>query len=121
MNYANFGDSITRKYGVVIEHWPLPTFCSPSDIKTRNEVSVLFNAWSSGTARFRRLSNEEWEAWEAESFQSALNSTLQRSEETSAGNVDPEGTTDEQGMALFLTLSPADMHNTYPHNSSPWP
>lgn len=75
MNYQNFDDSITAKLGVVIEGWPLNKFCSPSDVKSRNEVSVLFNAWSSGTARFRRLTTEEWREWEECRFTSALAGT----------------------------------------------
>ena len=75
MNYANFEGAITEKHGIVIENWPLKTFCSPSDVKSRNEVKVLLHAWESGTSRFRLMSAEEWEGWSEARFQQALNDT----------------------------------------------
>lgn len=72
MFYQNFDDSITNKYGVVIDRWPLEKFCSPSDLKSRNEVNVLFNSWSSGTTFFRRLTSREWEEWKEKRFASAV-------------------------------------------------
>lgn len=75
MNYANFEGAITEKHGIVIENWPLKTFCSPSDVKSRNEVKVLLHAWESGTSRFRLMSAEEWEGWSKARFQQALNDT----------------------------------------------
>ncbi|KAL7283094.1 hypothetical protein ACG7TL_002519 [Trametes sanguinea] len=63
MIYATFEESITVKYGVVCERWPLPRFCSPSDISSPVELEILRNAWESGTTRFRSLSNEEWAQW----------------------------------------------------------
>ena len=73
MIYTNFDDAITDKHGVVVEGWPPGIkFCSPSDIKTRNEVKVLFHAWESGTAKFRLMSTAEWKAWSDNRFD-ALN------------------------------------------------
>lgn len=70
MFYQNFDENITDKYGVVIDRWPLEKFCSPSNIKSKNEVTVLFNAWSSGAACFRRLTSQEWEEWKENRFAS---------------------------------------------------
>src|SRR5262249_43921592 len=72
MFYRNFEDSITDKYGVVVENWPLKMFCSPSDVKSRNEVQVLYRAWESGTARFRRMSSTEWAEWQENRFRNAM-------------------------------------------------
>jgi hypothetical protein len=72
MNYQNFEDGITDKFGVVLENWPLKTFCSPSDIKSRNEVKVLFHAWDSGATRFRKMPVAEWKEWQEKQFQQAL-------------------------------------------------
>lgn len=63
MYYVNFPDKITAKYCVVIDNWPLKKFCSPADLSTKNEVEVLMQAWTKGSAKFRRLSDEEWAQW----------------------------------------------------------
>lgn len=63
MYYVNFEHHITHPYGVVLEHWPLDKFVCPSYIKSMNEVDVLYNAWKSGAARFRRLSETEHDEW----------------------------------------------------------
>ena len=73
MNYANFEGAITEKHGIVIENWPLKTFCSPSDVKSRNEVKVLLHAWESGTSRFRLMSADEWQGWSEGRLRQALN------------------------------------------------
>jgi len=66
MYYHNFDTKITLKHGLVIKNWPLKTFCSPSDISARVELSVLLNAWKSDTAHFHRMSEDEYNAWERE-------------------------------------------------------
>jgi hypothetical protein len=50
MYYTNFDRSITDKYHIIIEGWPLEKFCSPSEIVSRNEVSVLMASFESGTS-----------------------------------------------------------------------
>lgn len=67
MNYANFTEAITAKYGLVLTGWPLPDkFCSPGDLSSRNELSILQHAWSTKQARFRKMSEEEFEAWKTQ-------------------------------------------------------
>lgn len=73
MIYHNFDDAITAKHGIVLENWPLAKFCNPSQIGSRNEIDIVYQAFRSGTARFRKLSNEEWEKWSETRFQAALN------------------------------------------------
>ena len=63
MYYTNFEHAITEKYHVILEGWPLEKFCSPSDIQSRTEISVLMKSIESGATRFRKLSNTEFEQW----------------------------------------------------------
>ena len=62
INYKNF-EKITQKYGIVYEGWPLERFCSPGSINSVPELTVLRNAFTSGAASFRRLSDDELEEW----------------------------------------------------------
>ncbi|KAF8066019.1 hypothetical protein FPV67DRAFT_1418617 [Lyophyllum atratum] len=66
MYYHNFDSKITLKHGLILKNWPLKTFCSPSDVSSRVELSVLLNAWKSDTAHFHRMSQDEYDAWELE-------------------------------------------------------
>lgn len=91
MFYQNFTKNISLKYGVVIEDWPLDTFKSPSDISSRNEVTILFNAWKSGATRFRKLSAEELRQLEEDEFQAAMSQM--------GGGVDDEPTGSVTTMA----------------------
>ena len=75
MYYTNFDHAITEKYHVILEGWPLEKFCSPSEIASRNEVSVLMASFESGATRFRKLSPTEFEKWSEERFNAAVEST----------------------------------------------
>jgi hypothetical protein len=63
MYYTNFDRAITEKYHVVLEGWPLEKFCSPSEIASRNEISILMASFESGATRFHKLSPTEFEKW----------------------------------------------------------
>lgn len=63
MNYLSFDTAITLRYGVVCEHYPLDYFCGPGGIPNIAALRVLFNSWHSGTTKFRRLSEAEYNAW----------------------------------------------------------
>ncbi|KAG6874658.1 hypothetical protein C0992_007081 [Termitomyces sp. T32_za158] len=63
MVYVNFEEKFTWNLGICLEGWPLPRFCSPSDLKTRAEVTLLLSAWKSGTTHFRQMGQEEWKEW----------------------------------------------------------
>jgi hypothetical protein len=63
MIYKNFDEHITRKYGVVIDGWPLRTFDNPSSIGSQVELKVLLNAWQTGATRFRKMSVKEHMVW----------------------------------------------------------
>jgi hypothetical protein len=75
MYYTNFDRAITEKYHVILEGWPLEKFCSPSEIVSRNEVSVLMTSFESGATRFRKLSPTEFEKWSEERFNATIAST----------------------------------------------
>jgi hypothetical protein len=75
MYYTNFDRAITEKYHVILVGWPLEKFCSPSDIASRNEVSVLMASFESGATRFRKLSPTEFEKWTEECLNPAVNSS----------------------------------------------
>jgi len=63
MVYKSFKEQITRKHGIVIDGWPLPKFENPSAIGSQVEHRTLFNAWQSGAARFRKMSEDEFMNW----------------------------------------------------------
>ncbi|KAF8161431.1 hypothetical protein B0H34DRAFT_796223 [Crassisporium funariophilum] len=64
MNYANFDNAITAHHGIVLKGWPLRgKFIAPGKLNTRNELKVLYNTFSDGQAKFRLMSNTEWEEW----------------------------------------------------------
>ncbi|TFY52031.1 hypothetical protein EVJ58_g10238 [Rhodofomes roseus] len=62
MNYVNF-DTITAEFGVVLQGWPLKTWCSPSDISLQLEVQLLLNYLQSGTTHFRKLTTDKLKEW----------------------------------------------------------
>ena len=63
MYYTDIDHFITERYHIVLEGWPLEKFCSPSDIQSRNKISVLMKSLDSGATRFRKLSTTEFEDW----------------------------------------------------------
>ena len=75
MYYTNFDRAITEKYHVILEGWPLEKFCSPSEIVSQNEVSVVMASFESGATRFRKLSPMEFEKWSEEHFNATINAT----------------------------------------------
>ena len=75
MYYTNFEHAITEKHHVVLEGWPLERFCSPSDIQSRTEISVLMKSLESGATRFRKLSTTEFEDWSEKRFNAKADST----------------------------------------------
>jgi hypothetical protein len=115
MYYTNFDDNITAKWRVILEGWPLQKFCSPADLSTRNEVQLLLHAWQNGTAHFRRLSEEEWEAWEAARFQAALDEMAGEEDEdylaelTERDNNNPDGPVAGPTCTMVLSNEPVEV------------
>jgi hypothetical protein len=69
MVYNNFDEAITLKHAVIVKGWPLPKFGCPSHVTSCTDIELLYNAWLSGTARFVKLSDDEFEAWHSEHLQ----------------------------------------------------
>ena len=87
MYYENFSKHITSKWQVVLEGWPLNKFISPSSLVTKNEVEILYNAWKTGAAKFRRLSDVEWQLWDDAHFQDMLGINVHDVEEGINDNI----------------------------------
>ena len=62
MFYLNFNSQITAKHGVVMLKWPLKKFQSPSNMASMTEISVLHNAWKTGTI-FCKVMQLEWKCY----------------------------------------------------------
>ncbi|KAG6899120.1 hypothetical protein C0995_006987 [Termitomyces sp. Mi166 len=96
MYYQNFDLHITSKYGVVIKNWPLKTLCTPSEISSCIELKLLLEAWQTNTARFYKMTHDEFEVWE-----------MQRVEALTR-NIDGDGDV-TSGSAGDLSTSTLDM------------
>lgn len=119
MYYSSFDTQITAKYGVVCERWPLPNFVSPADLKTRNEVEILFHAWSTNTTTFRRLTITELDEWQEQRFQAALD--IQLGGKDSGDEMDEDGDQETQQPPTLTSSSSTPtptfiMHN--PHSQT---
>lgn len=65
MSYKSFDTRITKKYGVTVENWPQLPFSGISPINNPEHSIALYLLWKSGATRFKRLSPEEKEIWDA--------------------------------------------------------
>ncbi|KAJ3816808.1 hypothetical protein F5880DRAFT_1618908 [Lentinula raphanica] len=65
MYYVNFEQHITRHYRISVKNWPLKEFKSPGSINTHADLTVLLNAWTSGTTYFHKMTTQEYEDWAA--------------------------------------------------------
>ncbi|KAG2743899.1 hypothetical protein P692DRAFT_20746183 [Suillus brevipes Sb2] len=74
MYYQNFDSYITAKLHIILENWPLSKFCTPGDISSQSELTVLHNTWESGATHFRKLTETKLKDWEDQRFEEALNS-----------------------------------------------
>lgn len=117
MAYKNFDEKITSKYGVVIEGWPLAKFRGPGDISSKVELRVLYQAWESDAARFRRMSDEEFKQWDAARFDQALAITTGNHDGTPQD--DTQGNTFEPSSADAITPSTTPGDLTSPLMASP--
>ena len=104
MYYVNFDQHITFKFGVVLENWPVQKFQAPGNFSSIPIISLIYSAFESGAARFRSLSDEEWQVWRQEFLagksvpavtttesiveQASLAPNSERSEATPASNLD---------------------------------
>ena len=63
MYYDNFDKHITEVYGVVVENWPSAEFMNPSKLRSQIEIQVVYDAFHSGSACFKKLNKEEFHLW----------------------------------------------------------
>ncbi|KAG1858515.1 hypothetical protein F4604DRAFT_1589498 [Suillus subluteus] len=110
MYYQNFNRNITQKYHLVLDNWPLSKFVTPGNINSLTELRVLYNAWDSNATRFRKLSDEEYETWEAKNFADVLASasTLHDADEE---DLVAEGETNAPGPQLLSNSVPKSPAN----------
>ena len=64
--------SFTARHHVAVRKWPLEKFCNPSNVASRIELEVLYNAWNTGTTYFEKLTREEMQEWERDRFSSRM-------------------------------------------------
>ena len=76
LTYQNFAASMTAQYAVICDNWPLEQFCSPSSLGSHTKLQVLYHAFETGTAHFWKLTEEEFQQWESERFNTALAQTI---------------------------------------------
>ena len=69
LNYLNFKTTITNKYSVMIEGWPLRTLKAPDDVGSRVELETLLHAWQTGTAKFIKLNSETFKQYKAQQLE----------------------------------------------------
>lgn len=105
MYYSNFDKHVTEKYGILMKGWPLPKFCNPSEVGSKVELEVLFNAWETGQAYFERLSQSDWDAWCEARFQASLAIT------TGPDNVTQPATEQEDTISIDSSLTPSGLAN----------
>ncbi|KAL0571869.1 hypothetical protein V5O48_010089 [Marasmius crinis-equi] len=81
MEFKQFDHLITRRFGVVLEGWPLPKFANPSELGSALEpLGKLKDALVDGTCRFRKLSDAEYTKWLNDHEQDARPGRKQRSD-----------------------------------------
>lgn len=107
MYYTNFHRAITEKYHVILEGWPLEKFCSPSEIVSRNEVSVVMASFESGATRFRKLSPTEFEKWSEERCNAAVEPTTGPDATVASSSPSPPDPTLTQEPAVCPSLPQA--------------
>ena len=82
MIYQNIGASMTAQYAIVCDNWPLEQFCSPSSLGSHTKLKVLYHAFKTRTACFRKLTEQEFEQWELDRFNAALAQTTAHNDDT---------------------------------------
>lgn len=82
MTYQNIGASMTAQYAIVCDNWPLEQFCSPSSLRSHTKLKVLYHAFKTRTACFRKLTEQEFEQWESDRFNAALAQTTAHNDDT---------------------------------------
>lgn len=72
LNYRDFDNTITDKYRVVVDGWPLGQFRCPSEVTSRVELETLLYALESGSLTFTKLTPQQLERCRQEAAQRDL-------------------------------------------------
>ncbi|EIW83899.1 hypothetical protein CONPUDRAFT_150947 [Coniophora puteana RWD-64-598 SS2] len=94
--YSTFDTAVTEKYGVVYKGYPIK-FVNPSTFTNLQDLQVTLGAWESGTAKFDKLTTEEWAQWKAE-LQAKCFAELSASVESPAAHPAPSESSDAANM-----------------------
>ncbi|TEB22437.1 hypothetical protein FA13DRAFT_1716045 [Coprinellus micaceus] len=111
MIYTNFAHRITLCYRIVVKGWPLNTFVSPSDIKTKANVKILQKAFTDGTAYFEKLSDDDYNT-----FCKALSKADQPSEDGKQPGDEEEGT---NNTPININITPNPVPDCIPSFTLP--
>ncbi|PCH44746.1 hypothetical protein WOLCODRAFT_19125 [Wolfiporia cocos MD-104 SS10] len=90
MNYNNFENLITAKYGVTYKGWPLAKFCCPSNIGLCNELTILLHIFKTGVAYFHLMSADEFQKWRDDRIQASIVQAQQTGSQDSQDTINNE-------------------------------
>jgi hypothetical protein len=68
INYLNFDEAMTSKYGIRVRNWPLTDFKCPGKINSLPALQILYNAFKNDVTTFYKMSPTELEAWRNERY-----------------------------------------------------
>jgi hypothetical protein len=120
MAYERFDETITQEHCVIVKNWPLEVFCNPSDVPTRTELEILYNAWRTGTTYFQKLTREEMNIWEEARFTSRIESmgkpaepvpALSSPQTLASEPVPPSEPPQQDALTLTLNRSPTSLQS----------
>jgi hypothetical protein len=61
MSYSNYEEAIQKRYRVILEGWPLAVkMVKPSAIGAVDDISLLFEALSDGSCKWRTMTSHEY-------------------------------------------------------------
>lgn len=126
MNYTNFVKRITIPHQIVVKGWPIPKFCSPSDITSKTDVETVLKAFKSGEAYFEKLSTEDHKRVVAAYYASEADGNENDSVPTPAVNVEqvvitPAADNTTTQSQTTITHSSEVEHLTYNASTAPSP
>lgn len=116
MVYKSFDEQITRKHGIVVEGWPLPKFENPSSIGSQVELKVLLNAWQSNVARFRKMTENEFQSWNADRCRDPVPQTPSTHPQTAVPALHGDPTHPSSSMSPIVNFVQFDPASPAPHS-----
>ena len=68
INYLNFDDMITNKFGIIVRNWPLKDFKCPGKINSLPDLQVLYHAWHNDVTTFYKMTPVELDEWRKQRY-----------------------------------------------------